>query len=549
MTLHVEHLTARTTLEEKLRSTTSPWDRLPLLLQLTEECTPDDHHYRTMRAQEALTLAQEFNDKFWIARSLRAVVSARTTTSRYSEFLEYLKKAARLFGQLNETTLMAETEVCLAHAYVRMGDTENAMKHLLPVLGSFEQSKDAYWRAYPYRVLGDIYRQISDHANAVRCYRKAITVTTRALPTRDDLKVELGGFYQNLAETYYQLKDNRLVKNYLFRSLSILKETGNYPVTAAAIGNIATFYLISNDLAKAAKYIMRSQKMFREIAYPDGEAMAWAKMGEVYAHKGNPERAILCYRKALSVARNTESIRIKGVVYQKFGRFYDNIGEHRKGIDYMRKGLRFFTRLGQAGMLYQPHQEIAQAYEAIGESENALHHIKEHYRFKEEHLNSNKLLEVSRAEISDRIERAVGKLRKERSATNTLVQEMEKKEAALISLTLNLIQKDEERKKGNNDLAHTSAPDVAIATENWDMFARQFHKVHYGFYPDLLKRYPNLTSAEAKVCSLIRTGLSSKEIAGVLCISKRTVDNHRARIHKKIHLPQRSSLTDFIVQM
>ena len=47
-----------------------------------------------------------------------------------------------------------------------------------------------------------------------------------------------------------------------------------------------------------------------------------------------------------------------------------------------------------------------------------------------------------------------------------------------------------------------------------------------------------LTRREIQVCELVRQGLSTKEIAGLLGISKRSVDTHRTRIRKKLGLPR-----------
>lgn len=45
-----------------------------------------------------------------------------------------------------------------------------------------------------------------------------------------------------------------------------------------------------------------------------------------------------------------------------------------------------------------------------------------------------------------------------------------------------------------------------------------------------------LTITEIKICSLIKTGLNTQEVANVLFLSKRTVENHRYHIQKKLDL-------------
>jgi DNA-binding NarL/FixJ family response regulator len=55
-----------------------------------------------------------------------------------------------------------------------------------------------------------------------------------------------------------------------------------------------------------------------------------------------------------------------------------------------------------------------------------------------------------------------------------------------------------------------------------------------------------LTEREMQIINLIKEGLSSKEIAGSLNISLKTVEVHRHNILKKLKLKNSASLVNFI---
>jgi DNA-binding NarL/FixJ family response regulator len=57
-----------------------------------------------------------------------------------------------------------------------------------------------------------------------------------------------------------------------------------------------------------------------------------------------------------------------------------------------------------------------------------------------------------------------------------------------------------------------------------------------------------LTTREREVVKLIAEGRSSKEIGDLLCISTRTVDNHRANIMEKLHLKKVTDLVKYAIQ-
>lgn len=69
---------------------------------------------------------------------------------------------------------------------------------------------------------------------------------------------------------------------------------------------------------------------------------------------------------------------------------------------------------------------------------------------------------------------------------------------------------------------------------NWEDYDNHFHSAHPDFIKNLLDKFPALSPAETKICALLRVGLTSREIAHMLTVSERSVENHRYRIRKKL---------------
>ena len=145
-----------------------------------------------------------------------------------------------------------------------------------------------------------------------------------------------------------------------------------------------------------------------------------------------------------------------------------------------------------------------------------------------------------------------------------LAIELEMKNTAIASNAMLLVQKGELLSKVKRDL--TSLLDISkeekpipqirkiIRTvdaelnnkEDWDKFSSHFDTVHENYLKRLKESYPQLTYSDLKLCALLRLGMSSKEIAGILNISLKGVEVSRYRLRKKLQMDEDQSLFDFL---
>lgn len=84
------------------------------------------------------------------------------------------------------------------------------------------------------------------------------------------------------------------------------------------------------------------------------------------------------------------------------------------------------------------------------------------------------------------------------------------------------------------------------ASRDFEMFEKNLLKMNLKFTDKISRKYPGLTKMELKLCSLLKISLGTKEIAKLLCVSVRTVENHRHNIIRKLKLPKGKSLQNFI---
>ncbi len=83
--------------------------------------------------------------------------------------------------------------------------------------------------------------------------------------------------------------------------------------------------------------------------------------------------------------------------------------------------------------------------------------------------------------------------------------------------------------------------------DDWKLFETHFERAHEKFLHKLMDSYPALSPGDLRLCAYLRMNLSSKEIAPLLKISVRGVENHRYKLRKKLNLKPEENLIDFIL--
>ncbi len=80
----------------------------------------------------------------------------------------------------------------------------------------------------------------------------------------------------------------------------------------------------------------------------------------------------------------------------------------------------------------------------------------------------------------------------------------------------------------------------------WKEFNLYFNQLDSNFNQAMLKKHPDLTSNDLRICALIRINLTTKEIASLLNISVRGAEQSRYRLKKRLGLEGDDSLVKYI---
>jgi FixJ family two-component response regulator len=160
----------------------------------------------------------------------------------------------------------------------------------------------------------------------------------------------------------------------------------------------------------------------------------------------------------------------------------------------------------------------------------------------EERKQSEKLLQQVRFELETRVQERTAEVDRKNTALGVLLSqlEIEKKQlsktmlANIENIVFPLISKIKANSSDDN-------------IKNIELLERKLRELSSDFGSKISDPQFKLTPKEIEVCDMIRSGLSSKQIAEIQAVSSETIETHRSNIRKKLGLANQSiNLTSYL---
>lgn len=83
--------------------------------------------------------------------------------------------------------------------------------------------------------------------------------------------------------------------------------------------------------------------------------------------------------------------------------------------------------------------------------------------------------------------------------------------------------------------------------EDWRNFLIKFEEKHPDFFRNLKNRYEGLTSTDLRLCACLKLNMETKDIASLMNLSIRAIENNRYRLRKKLDLKTEQNLNEFLI--
>lgn len=564
-------------LQKLIQQTTVDTTKVNLMVDVASESWASDPEKTLIFSKKAMELAKKIHYKRGEAKSYQGFGIYYWQKNDYQKAIANYSSSKKLYEELEDKAGIARAICNMGMVYGEQGNYGQALDNYQQASAIFLELGDEPRMASSINSIGNVHKNQKNYDEALKSYQEAMAIWVKA----GDKKSMAGSFI-----------------------------------------NIASIYTKQKNYAAAIKSANQALKLFEGFGDSNGQIICHNNLGDIYLQKEEYETALLMYQKSLQLNEKFQSKRLMVTSYNGLGHIYNKLNQKQKALESYRHAQSLAEASGLRPALQQSYQGLATVYGEIHDYANAFHfqqlsttlkdsifntenankiaNLRVHYE-SEKKQSEIKLLEKEKdLGYATRNTMAIGlaaglivlalafnrqrlKVRKNRELhavqqalaeteirnsqekEQQLTTELEFRNKALTTHTLNLIQKNsilEDIRETVSLALKTGQKDENTPLfsrlinlidysfnldKDWEEFKIYFEGVHKDFFFKLKKENPDLSGGELRLCALIRLNLNLKEAATLLNISPDSVKTARHRLRKKLNLPEDSNLSDYLL--
>src|SRR5690625_608474 len=181
----------------------------------------------------------------------------------------------------------------------------------------------------------------------------------------------------NMGQLYQDLGRHHEAGEFLQRAHQAGLESGDGPLVAVALNNLANGDLATGDLFVARERFEAALQHAQELDMTEYVVDNLDGLGETLGRLGDHERALQVHGRALEVARSEGSRSGELDALSNLGRDHLQLGEPDRAISLLQEALGLATALQRRTHAFELHNLLSQAYEEAGDPWAALSHSRE----------------------------------------------------------------------------------------------------------------------------------------------------------------------------
>jgi len=539
---------------------------------------------------KALTIYEILKNVSKISSCYSFISQIYYAKQEYSDAIKWVNKSIKIKKDNNITDKLEVNYLTLGAILQKQGLYKLALENFFTALNYYDKNGKANSKASVYNNIAIIYRKLKNNDLAEEYYKKSLNLYIKNNDSFGELKIynnlavlyEKQGLYKRAINNYKQVLKLSKAVNFqggiamsqinlsgiyiesntnLDTAFTLLKEsekicidiTDNYKL-AFVYGLFAQYFIKTDNFKLAIENSLKGYKIAVKIGSTDQIADLSLQLSELYKEQKDFENALKYFEIFHTTNDSIFNIEKTTVIEEMKTRF--DISNKEKELKISKQKLKllekkekidtikfyaliivlalvllliivtlilFKNRSNKKKELEQKNKEIAEAEKKmllleIQDKESEKTQLTRTINYKDTELQNFAHYIVDKNDFIIKIQKDLKKLQKNISEKN--IGDSLQSILADINNKIQIIRNSEE-------------------------FLAQVDQINNNFYFKLREKHADITENELRLASLLKMGLSSKEIASILHITSKSVDTNRYRLRKKLELNQDINLFDY----
>lgn len=283
--------------------------------------------------KEALYLAQKLNNLKAVALAFSDIGNCYTRVNKFTEALDYHKKAYALRKQLGLDLKAAGSLSNISIIYKQQGDFKQSAEYMMKALRIYESKNDSPLQALVKGNLANLYLNMNKPSIAKKYLDESFSISKSK-----NIKSLLSTAYSSYTEYYFMVKKFDLALINAFQSVAILEKLNRKSDLALINNTIGQIYLEKKKYDVAMDYYNKSLALRKELGDEFGVASCYKNIGYAQVLQKNYSSAEKNYKQALEIFKRINAKEYLNDCNKLLADLYEKQSMYDKAIFYMKEG-------------------------------------------------------------------------------------------------------------------------------------------------------------------------------------------------------------------
>ncbi|MCI0711335.1 MAG: tetratricopeptide repeat protein [Chloroflexi bacterium] len=247
-------------------------------------------------AQQALQLAERFDMKHDIARSLRTLGMLAYHEAEYGLATDYFQRSLQIYRVINDQVGIGRGLGSLGNLAYLQRDYTHARDYVQQSLDISRTVNDQHSIAFNLITLGRVAVDEGEHELATQYFQQSLDISKA---TRDLVNIALN--LDSLGTSAHYRGEYALAQEHYKQSLALFREIGNKEGEASSLGNLGGAAYAQGNYVLAQEYFQQSLDLSQAIGEEVATMITQGNLGFVFLRLGD-RRANSLFCKALAAA-------------------------------------------------------------------------------------------------------------------------------------------------------------------------------------------------------------------------------------------------------